>query len=164
MAKRKSKKLPKRVADVGLARAHEVRVAEDPDRYDAMNPTWQFHRCDLEHADWGWHNVDTEALRRLLTELLPSWERMTWMEIKQQAGGRGRRGGTNHHPCPTDGFCRAAQRRLEDMRLDDLEALFSLRGQGQVRLYGILDRGVMRFVWYDPHHGEARGAYPTASR
>jgi len=84
---------------------------------------------------------------------------MSWSELKQAAGGRS--SGTNNHSLPVDEFVKKAKKRLEELKLDDHDELFSLRLNNTLRLYGIRDGRVLRFVWHDPHHGTDNGAYPT---
>ncbi len=86
---------------------------------------------------------------------------MTWFNIKSQSGGKAEGRGTNHHLLPIDKFTKDAQRRLGALKLDDADELFSLRLGNTLRLYGIKDGRVLRFVWHDPYHGDKQGAYPT---
>ena len=89
---------------------------------------------------------------------------MSWGEIKSQAGGKAEGNGTNHHALPKDKFTKDAKDRLEILKLDDYEELFSLRLGNKIRLYGIKDGRVLRFIWHDPYHGENKGAYPVKKR
>jgi hypothetical protein len=136
----------------------QIRVKESPGSTDHQTPAWQFHRCDEDHSLWGWSKLkENEHLE--IIKLLYGFEKMPWNQIKQAAGGRS--SGTNHHPLPIDGFTKEAQKRLEQLKLDDNDELFSLRLNNTLRLYGIRDGRVLRFVWHDPHHGSKDGAYPT---
>ena len=136
----------------------QVRAKENPGSTDHQTPAWQFHRCDEDHSLWGWSKLkDNEHLK--LIKSLHGFEKMTWNQIKQAAGGRS--SGTNSHPLSIDDFSKEAQKRLEQLKLDDNDELFSLRLNNTLRLYGIRDGRVLRFVWHDPHHGSKDGAYPT---
>ena len=137
----------------------EPRSRENPGATDNMTPAWQFHRCDADHVLWGWGKLgDKEHLN--IIKALHSFETMTWNQIKQAAGGRS--SGTNSHPLSIDEFVKEAKKRLEELKIsDDYEELFSLRLENKLRLYGIRDGRVLRFIWHDPHHGNKDGAYPT---
>lgn len=128
--------------------------------WDTETPTWRFHRVDRQHAHWGWDQLDCEAVRRLLCEWLPSFEGLTWAQIKQASGRRNQ--GTNNHSLTVDGFCKAAQDRLDELNLDDQDSLFSLGVNNTWRLYGIREGASLVFVWFDCHHDTAMAAYPMA--
>jgi hypothetical protein len=136
----------------------QVRARENPGSTDHQTPAWQFHRCDEDHSLWGWKKLsDKEHIE--LIKSLHGFEKMPWSQIKQAAGGRS--SGTNNHPLPIDKFNKDALKRLEELKLDDTDELFSLRLNNTLRLYGIRDGRVLRFIWHDPHHGSKDGAYPT---
>ena len=136
----------------------QVRAKENPGSTDHQTPAWQFHRCDEDHSLWGWGKL-TEKQHLDIIKSLHGFERTTWTQIKQAAGGRS--SGTNSHPLPIDGFNKNAIKRLQELKLDDIDELFSLRLNNTLRLYGIKDGRVLRFIWHDPHHGSTQGAYPT---
>jgi hypothetical protein len=136
----------------------QVRSRENPGLTDYQTPAWQFHRCDEDHSLWGWGKLTDEEHLNII-KLLHGFEKTTWTQIKQAAGGRS--SGTNNHPLPIEGFNKDALKRLEQLKLDDADELFSLRLNNTLRLYGIRDGRVLRFIWHDPYHGSAQGAYPT---
>jgi hypothetical protein len=140
----------------------EVRTKENPDSTDQLTPAWQFHRCDHDHELWGWEKLAHEDFIKIIKDHLHSFEGMTWTQIKQAAGGRS--SGTNSHPLPIQGFVKGAVKRLEELKLDDVSELFSLRLNNTLRLYGIKDGRVLRFIWHDPYHGTKDGAYPTSKK
>lgn len=142
--------------------AKEIRTKENPDSTDQSTPAWQFHRCDQNHELWGWEKLAHEDFINIVKEHLHSFENMTWTQIKQAAGGRS--SGTNSHPLPIEGFVKDAIKRLQELKLDDISELFSLRLNNTLRLYGIKDGRVLRFIWHDPYHGTKDGAYPTTKK
>ena len=81
---------------------------------------------------------------------LASFESMTWGEI----------GSTGSHPIPVSDLSADAQRRLGEIRQDDVEQLYSLRVSGTERVFGIREGGVLRILWWDPSHQVA----PTAMK
>lgn len=112
----------------------QVRTKENPGSTENLTPAWQFHRCDENHPLWGWSKLnDSEHLK--IIKLLHGFEKMNWNQIRQAAGGRS--SGTNNHSLSIDGFTKEAQKRLEHLKLDDNDELFSLRLNNTLRLYGI---------------------------
>ena len=75
----------------------------------------------------------------------------TWGDVVKASGGRTQ--GTNSHFIPIDKLSKTAKQRATDMQLDESE-LFSLRLQGTVRLWGIIEpeNGCFYVVWFDPNH------------
>lgn len=141
-------------------RAQEIRVGGNPSTHETETISWHFHRLDRDHPLWGWDKLKAGDWKSILDALV-SLESLTWAKLKEAAGGRSR--GTNHHSLSTEQFCKSARDRLEEIRLDDYDEIFSLRLTNTLRLYGIRDGRVLRIVWHDPHHGSSNGAYPTKS-
>jgi hypothetical protein len=73
---------------------------------------------------------------------LSSFERMTWADI-------GRHGS---HAISVEDLCADAQKRLRDLRLDDIDEVYSLRLTGKRRIFGIRDRHTLKILWWDPGH------------
>ena len=123
-------------------------IEEDPDAYLTKTPAWAFSRCDQEHERWSLsksQNIYDDIIRKL-----GSFEGMTWAEIMSQSGGRAH--GTNHHFEDVGDLKKEAQKRLQELQLEDLDQVFSLRLSGKERLYGILNDRVLRIIWYDQNH------------
>ena len=59
---------------------------------------------------------------------------------------------TGSHPIAVGKLSSDARRRLTDLGQDDLDELYSLRMQGQERIFGIRDRWILRILWWDPGH------------
>lgn len=130
---------------------------------DSENPTWQFTLFDKDHKLWGW-----KALENNIKEIfffLSSLEGMSWHDIKQQNGGRGKNGGTNHHPVLISDLTKVAKDRLNYLKLDDHEELFSLRVNNTRRIYGIKHNRILKILWYDEYHGNNNSSvFPTKKR
>ena len=77
------------------------------------------------------------------------FEGQTWTEIMSASGGK--RTGTNSHFIPVAHLIKEAQKRAEELKIDDYE-FFSLRLDAKKRLWGIIDGGVFQIIWYDPNH------------
>ena len=78
-------------------------------------------------------------------------EGMQWSDVVSASGGKSK--GTNNHYISSKELSKEAIRRMELIRLEEDE-LFSLRTQGDVRLWGIIDpeNGCFFVIWYDPKH------------
>jgi len=59
---------------------------------------------------------------------------------------------TGSHSIPVSKLIRKAQRRLESLKLDDFQEIYSLRMSGKKRLWGIRVGSILRFLWWDPEH------------
>jgi hypothetical protein len=134
--------------------------SEDPGKFDAETIAWQFFRLDWQHEHWGFNQLGPTHWRDL-RDSLAHIEGLTWSELKQTFGGRGAGGGTNHHSLPTSELSSRAQKRLEELSLDDCDDVFSLRLNNTLRIYGIRDGRVFQILWYDRHHGSKNGVFLT---
>lgn len=130
---------------------------------DSENPAWQFTLFDKENELWGW-----KALEKNIKEIfffLSSLEGMSWHDIKQQNGGRGINGGTNHHSVLISDLTKLAKNRMNYLKLDEHEELFSLRVNNTRRIYGIKHNKILKILWYDEYHGNNNKAvFPTKKR
>jgi hypothetical protein len=103
------------------------------------NPTWRFSAVDrggpfpwpVNHAD------ELEILQKLR-----QFDGMNWSEIE----------GADHHAIDVSRLSRAAQRRLEEIKQDDVSEVFSFHFSGKRRIIGIRIQGVVRLLWWDPDH------------
>jgi hypothetical protein len=104
---------------------------------------------DLDHTgSWSW-NVNEGVLQEIIA-FLKQMERLTWTEIRSQTHGGGH---LRHHPIPVESLCAEAQRRLQQLRLDDLDELFEFRLGSRRRLWGAVpDDGIFCVLWWDPQH------------
>jgi len=99
----------------------------------------------LEIEDpFGWHKIDEPTLHKI-RERLQNFETMTWGEILLQ-------GRKNHHFIRTSDLCPEARNRLEELKQDDIDRIVSLRLSSLERIYGILEDGILRLLWWDPEH------------
>jgi hypothetical protein len=142
------KKIPSGYGD----QARERKIPRVPklfgDGYDE-SPVWQIESLDLA-GPFGWGNVDRNLL---LNEILPkfkSFESMKWREIL----------GPNSHGIRIADISREAQRRLEELKILDIDELVSLRLAGRIRVWGIKIHKTLRVLWWDPEHQ----VYPVPKR
>ncbi len=113
-----------------------------------MTPSWRFGRIQTAHP-WGWHEVAI-ADARFVCEKLMTYEGKTWTEILVKECHW-------NHRMEKYRLCKAAQDRLTELALDDLEFLVSLRLGSTQRVWGYLDHNVYNILWWDPEHE----VYPT---
>lgn len=104
-------------------------------------PVWRVRRMDIT-GPWCFlarNSIDSIAmLQKRLSEL----ETMSWQEIDK----------THSHFVGVDGCSKEAQDRLKELRLDDLDQLYSLRVTGKFRVFGIREEHVFDLLWCDPDH------------
>ncbi len=147
-AKREARKEEKLEKSRAFQRQHESlkrpRLLINPaDRQDKP-PRWQFNRLDWEHPVWGWRNINSEKWEDIIRKL-SDFEGMTWGQIEGSDTG-------SHLVEVVDCPNQAVQKRLEELKLDDLDTLFSLRLAGAERIFGILEGAILKLLWYDPNH------------
>ena len=96
-----------------------------------------------------------EEFCSIVHDQLGSFETMTWTEIYQAVGDK--KSGNKHHNVPVEACSQAAQKRLVELKADDLDQIFTLRLGNKHRLWGVKDGRVLRFIWDDRNHT----VYPT---
>jgi hypothetical protein len=116
-----------------------------------------YARFSFEYADttyegpWGFH-TDGEASHQVMG-LFCHHGRRKWNEIwSDQTGSRRRH--KKHHFQPVDSLCDEAQKRLGQLRLDEVfeSEIFRFRDGGLGRLWGFVVADVFHVVWWDPEH------------
>src|ERR1700677_3345199 len=140
--------------------AYRELSSDNPTSFDQETIAWQFHRLDWQHEHWGFNQLGSTQWRDL-REALTDLEGLRWTDIKQAVGGRGTSGGTNHHSLDVRQLCARAYKRLEELKLEDIDVVFSLRAANALRIYGIRDGRVFRLLWYDCHHANKNAVYVT---
>jgi hypothetical protein len=130
-----------------------VRLQGVGDAPPGSHPVWRMSLLDLEHAgSWSWTAANNDTLRQL-AEFLSQMERLTWAQIRSQMTSSRSGSHRRNHPIPLERLCPEAQRRLQSLRLDDLDDLFRFRLGNRPRLWGVLEEdGVFYAVWWDPDH------------
>ncbi len=99
----------------------------------------------MEWVDpYGWHALGAKGIRYVYMKLC-CFEKMTWHEILVAARKQ-------NHLVDTKDLSKDAQERLERLGQSDLEQLLSLRLGGTERVWGVLERGVVTLLWWDPKH------------
>lgn len=148
----KKKKLPRHSSEIQKNKVPGYSPENSPDSILKLKPSWRFGLMDIT-GQWGWGNVESKEKLLKITDKLKVFEAMTWEEI-------GKKGVS--HPMPKDRITRYAQKCLSGKRIDadELETLYSLRLSSRERVWGIREREVFYFLWWDPEHS----VYPVEPR
>lgn len=129
----------------------EPRSIEEPAKYKDMNISWQLGILDIE-SNWGLRNHGN--LNNFFEyELLPklkSFESMSWNDLEKQTHGKN--GKSKHHSIEVSKIIKDAQKRLQELKFDDIDELFSLRLDGKFRIWGIRKFGFLQILWIDKNH------------
>ena len=97
------------------------------------------------NGPFGWRTLAPSVLDKTL-EKLRQLERMTWSEIL-------RTGKKFHHSVDVASLAPGAQKRLQELDLDDQDSLVSLRLDGVTRVWVMRNEHVAFLLWWDPEHG-----------
>jgi hypothetical protein len=125
------------------------RQKEDANNFLTMRPSWQISRID-EEGRWGWNNIRAEDFKNEFIPKIRNFESNTWAQIL----------GDKSHEVLISEIDKAAQKRLTDLKLLDIETLVSLRLAGKKRVWGIRNAAVFKILWWDPEHE----VYPSVLR
>ena len=147
----KKKKTPKIKAEPNVSKI--PRNSEEPANYKRHPISWQLGSIDSE-SNWGIQIFNSERTCNLFwTDIYPKikhFEAKTWHEIeKERTGSRGK---SKHHSVNISDIIPDAQKRLEDLKLDDIDSLFSMRLTGEQRIWGIRNFSYMQVLWFDLKH------------
>lgn len=122
---------------------------ENPDSFYDQQPVWSFSLCDFEHERWSaamYPDILPGLLKRLKSlEQMKSWEAV----LVDKAG---RKYNPKNHYILVEDIISPAQKRLEELKLNDYDTLYSLTITGERRLWGIITEGTFFILWLDPHH------------
>jgi len=124
-------------------------IFEKPEGYYNSPPVFSFKKYDA-NAPWS-TSSDNKPVVDSIMKNLSGMEGLYWKDIIKSSGGR--KHGTNSHPIKIADLTVEARKRAEKIKLYESE-LFSLRLQGDVRLWGLIEPKDGRFfvIWYDPNH------------
>ncbi|MGX4686177.1 hypothetical protein JNUCC83_04670 [Vagococcus sp. JNUCC 83] len=124
-----------------------TRQQENANTYLSKNPVWRFKRIDHAHDKWSLKNCCN--FNQDILDKLISFEGMTWSQINQQTYGKDNK--SSNHFIEVEQLDKVAKERLSELKIFDDE-IYSLRLQGEVRLFGLLTNGVYHILWYDSKH------------
>ena len=141
MNKRKKNKKAKFKAEPYPSKT--AKIASDPDSFNQMNPSWRISKIEMVDP-FGWHNLSTQQIN-YIKDKISDFESMTWNQISIV-------GKKQNHSVAIDQLSKKAQKRLIEINIVDIDELFSLRLSGKERIWGILEKGVLNLLWWDPNH------------
>lgn len=130
----KTKKIPK--AATGRQDKKTPRI---PSQYTDKYPAWRFS-CVDKSGPFAWP-TDKDLVHKLVKSL-HNFDGMTWPEIE----------GHRHHSINVSSLSSEAKFRLEEIKLDDVDEVFSFALGGEPRMICIRDRHIAKLLWYDPKH------------
>jgi hypothetical protein len=114
--------------------------ASDQQSVLLQHPLWKVERIDYD-GPWCPKIMSRDILLDVIQKL-KNFESMTWPQIEAQGG----------HNVAVGRIIKKAQKRLIDIKIDDIDSLFSLRFSGEKRLWGIRINNVFKILWWDPNH------------
>lgn len=127
----------------------EPREGVNVRQYLQQTPNWQIRLIDNE-GDWSWNKVNQKTWGDDILPKLANYESMTWAEIEQASGGRKR--GNNSHFVARNKLSKEAQKRLKELKMDDIDELYSLRLAGKPRIIGKRVGNTLQIMWFDFNH------------
>jgi hypothetical protein len=110
---------------------------------DHLHLAWHISMLD-RGGRWGWNKANLEILWNKIYGKLVSLESMTWNQLSSNDQGS--------HLVPLSNLCSDARDRLEEIKQNDIEHLYSLRLSGKERIWGIRKANVLKILWWDPDH------------
>jgi hypothetical protein len=132
--------VPKNPKFVGLAPSSTKTPRLESAIGKAGYPVWRIGRADFD-GPWCPKRMEKAILLEILSKIR-DFERAKWPEIERRGS----------HFIPIDRLIPEARRRLEMLKLDDTDYLFSLRLSGRERLWGLRVNDVFSLLWWDPDH------------
>ncbi|MFZ2170940.1 MAG: hypothetical protein WAW61_15045, partial [Methylococcaceae bacterium] len=102
-------------------------------------PSWRFSTVD-KNGPFAWPIGKDKELE--IVGKLHGFDSMEWTKII----------GTDHHFIPVSNLSKEAQKRLDEIKQDDIDQVFSFHLQGKPRIICIRDRHIAKLLWYDPDH------------
>lgn len=146
----RNRKKPKTSAKADAEKRAKHR--EDPNEFLQQHPVWKTQAMDMDD-EWSWKKVSYNDICEKILPRLKSFETMSWNDIINQSH-------REHKFMDVEKLSLKAQKRLEKLRLFDVDMLFSFRLMGQPRLWGIVQENVFNMLWWDPLHT----VYPTKKK
>lgn len=105
----------------------------------SSRPSWRVGRLDF---DGPWCPKKMVPTLDDIIQRLKGYEGLSWHEVHKSGS----------HSVSLDKIIPEAQRRLEELNLDDVDNIYSLRIGGQERIWGIKQGDAFLLLWWDPEH------------
>jgi hypothetical protein len=107
---------------------------------------------EKHHLNLIFRNLKRYYFEEKIYPKLKEFENKNWYEIEQELFyGKGRNK-TKHHSINISDLSKKAQKRLKQLQLNDIDALFSFRLEGELRIFGIRKFNYLQILWVDPKH------------
>ncbi len=87
---------------------------------------------------------------KYLLPKMKNLESIKWNELERETFGKNAK--SKHHWVSVNDLIKEAQKRLEYLKLDDYDQLFSIRLSGTERLWGFKELSYFKILWYDFNH------------
>lgn len=127
-----------------------TKSTEELNNWKNLNPVWSFSRCERT-GKWSIdENISNSNSLTLFLNKLSNFEKMTWNEILTATHDKSNK--SSNHDIKVSKLCKEAQKKLELMKLDDEEVIFSLRFSNKERLFGFRENNVLRIIWFSDKH------------
>lgn len=139
MAAPKGKKVPK-IAAAPEAKK-EPKIAAPPPTFRGGVIAWRFNAVD-KNGPFSWLGLSDPVEYKAVIEALADIE--TMHEAALDARGC--------HFIALSKLAKVAQDRLTELKLDDLDELYSIRLNGRGRVFCVHRPKYMRVLWFDPDH------------
>lgn len=136
MSGKNSKKIPKKFVEPIESKTPKANVFPS----DHCQPEFKAEQMDKE-GRWGWNSFQPIQIQEVLKKIFDS-QKLTWQELRNNGS----------HFVDREDLCAEAQKRLIQIRKDDLDQLFSLRLTGSKRIWGIKEGNIFWLLWWDPNH------------
>ncbi len=146
----RKRRAPRAANEPSGAKEARGRVTDQDLKSNHNKFEWSLALADYV-GKWGF---TTEVFRsEWCSKILPKlkdYEANKWTEIANATSGRSR--GTRNHHVDISSLTKNARKRLKELKLDDLDQLYSLRFESRKRLYGVVHGHVFKIIWYDTSH------------
>jgi len=116
----------------------DPRASEAPN--DKCFPEFRATQMDID-GPYGWHKFNLLEIPEILQKIFEA-QRMTWQE--HYAHGS--------HLVKVSKIIPKMQKRLKELKQEDLDVLYSLRLSGKMRVWGIKEANLFWLLWWDPDH------------
>jgi hypothetical protein len=83
---------------------------------------------------------------------LIEFEKITWDEISQQSHQSKGKMKSNNHNVKIYDLSKRAIERLKNLKIEDRDEIYSLRLEGQIRIYGFKELNYLDILWIDLDH------------
>lgn len=107
---------------------------------DSLHPEFRADQLDRQ-GPWGWDHFDTSEIQEVFQKIFET-QKLTWHDLRNNGS----------HFVDRVALSSEAQKRLVQIKNDDLDQLFSLRLTGRKRIWGIKEQNIIWILWWDPQH------------